>query len=342
MFHIRRTVVWMLIALTLVSCNDNRTPGVANPSPTVYVAVATVATTQTIAPIATPESTESPEQPACYLVTLPADFASSYAIQGWQEFASQINVRLTYFYFPEDCQPESLERDGLRILYGGLIPEDEVGLVILNPIDSGTLGVFYQHLIQHEYWQMGPEDYPALVDDTNGLSRNLVFLRVNELNGDNTIVGNPLTVLTSLAEHEYIHIAQSRNNPDLAEMVWSDNEYQAFIEGYANIGNVSSQRYYFETQAAIVMLQNLDLMNRSGELQDRIASALKNQGSDVPAFLAVDLPVYDRHVQAFFLRVGGQAYVDGLRQGEISPYALFTRAGCGDLTAYHVILEIFK
>ncbi len=91
-----------------------------------------------------------------------------------------------------------------------------------------------------------------LLDDSTGASRNLVFLRVNELNGDQTIIGNPLTVLTSLAEHEYIHVAQSRNNPDLAEMVWTDKDYQYFIEGYANIGNVSSQRYYFETQDAIV------------------------------------------------------------------------------------------
>jgi hypothetical protein len=38
--------------------------------------------------------------------------------------------------------------------------------------------------------------------------------------------------------------------------------------------------------------------------------------------------------------VGGQAYVDALQQGEISPYVLFCRAGSGDLAAYKIIKEI--
>jgi hypothetical protein len=280
--------------------------------------------------------------PACYQTELPGEIASSYAILGWRAFAAQAGFDLTYYYFPTDCSPDSLEQDIKSLLSSELVPVDEVGLLILNPVDSGTLGRLYQHLAQHEYWQMGPEDYPALLEDSTGVNRNLIFLRVDELNGDQTIIGNPLIVLTSLAEHEYIHVAQSRNNPDLATMVWMDKDYQYFIEGYANIGNASSQRYYFETQDAITMLQNLDLMNRSGELQPRIAEALQDQGSDVTAFLAAGVPVYDRHIEAFFLRVGGQAYLDGLRQGEVSPYTLFTRAGSGDLMAYKVIREILK
>ncbi len=274
------------------------------------------------------------------MTDLPAEIATSYAIQGWQAFATQAGFDLLYFYFPPDCPAESLERDGQSILYSGLVPANQVGLVILNPVKAGVLGTFYRHLIQHEYWQMGPEDYPALLDDSTGASRSLVFLRVNELNGDQTIIGNPLTVLTSLAEHEYIHVAQSRNNPDLANMVWTDKEYQYFIEGYANIGNVSSQRYYFETQDAIVLLQNLDLMNRAGSLQSSIAVALEAQGSNPSTFLAEDPPVYDSHIVVFFLRVGGQSYVDGLKQGEISPFLLFTRAGSGDLEAYRVLTAI--
>jgi hypothetical protein len=297
--------------------------------------------TSAITPDVTLEPGPTPTSfPPCYTTDLPVEIATSYAIQGWQAFATQAGFGIVYFYFPPGCQAESLERDGLNILYAGLVPADQVGLVILNPVEAGVLGTFYQHLIQHEYWQMGPEDYPALLDDSAGASRSLVFLRVNELNGDQTIIGNPLTVLTSLAEHEYIHVAQSRNNPDLANMVWTDKEYQYFIEGYANIGNVSSQRYYFETQDAIVMLQNLDLMNRTGELQSGIAAALEAQGSNVSEFLATDPPVYASHIQTFFLRVGGQAYVDGLHQGEISPYMLFTRAGSGDLRAYQAIRYI--
>ena len=292
---------------------------------------------------ATTEPSPTPTAlPPCYITDLPVEIATSYAIQGWQAFAAQAGFKLLYFYFPPDCPAESLDYDGQNILYSGLIPPDHVGLVILNPVETGLLGSFYRHLIQHEYWQMGPEDYPALLDDSTGASRNLVFLRVNELNGDQTIIGNPLTVLTSLAEHEYIHVAQSRNNPDLADMVWTDQEYQYFIEGYANIGNVSSQRYYFETQDAIVMLQNLDLLNRAGSLQTSISMALEKQGSSVSSFLSENPPVYSSHVDAFFLRVGGQAYVDGLHQGEISPYLLFTRAGSGDLGAYKVIQEIIS
>ena len=297
--------------------------------------------------LASPTATSTPEPtatstPTCYRTDLPVEIATSYAIQGWQAFATQAGFNLLYFYFPPDCPTESLEQDGHHVLYSGLVPADQVGLVIINPVEAGVLGTFYQHLVQHEYWQMGPEDFPALLDDSAGVNRNLVFLRVDELNGDQTIIGNPLTVLTSLAEHEYIHVVQSRNNSGLAEMVWTDKEYQYFIEGYANIGNVSSQRYYFETQDAIAILQNLDLMNRSGELQARIGMALEDQGSSVAEFLSADVPVYDGHIETFYLRVGGQSYVDGLKQGEISPYLLFTRAGSGDLGAYQVIREIIS
>jgi hypothetical protein len=313
--HACRALVWMLVSLLLVACNASLRPGGLTPSPTVYT---------TMTAEATPEPTDLPP---CYQTTLPADIATSYAIQGWQEFATQSGIVLNYFYFPEGCPADLLELDSRRILYGDLIPEDQVGLVILNPVDSGSLGALYRHLIQYEYWQMGPEDYPALLEDKTGVNKNLIFLRFNELNGDDTIIGDPLTVLASLAEHEYIHSVQSRNNPNLADMVWTDKDYQFFIEGYANIGNASSQRYYFETKSAIEVLQNLDQLNRSGNLQSRITIALQEQGLSAAVFLAADAPIYDRHIQAFFLRVGGQAYVDALQQGEISPYLLFCRAG---------------
>jgi hypothetical protein len=327
----------LLSLLNLCTCN------VPPPPTDVYPTV--IATHTATVAIPTPSVTFEPTvkpklSPACYQSELPPDIATSYAIQGWQVFAAQADFNLTYFYFPPDCPADSLELDGQNLLYSDFAGKDQVGLVILYPVNVGILGALYQHLISHEYWQMGPEDYPALLEDSPGMNKNLIFLRVDELNGDQTIIGNPLIVLTSLAEHEYIHIAQGRNNPDLANMVWSDKDYQYFIEGYANIGNASSQRYYFETQAAIATLQNLDLMNRGGELQSRIAAALEKQGLDSLSFLAADLPVYDRHIQAFFLRVGGQAYLDGLRQGEISPYLLFTRAGSGDLAAYSVINDI--
>jgi hypothetical protein len=326
--HTARSLVLILVTLLLAGCKTSLRPGNPTLLPTVYV-------TNTV------EATSEPtDQPICYLTVLPADVATSYAIQGWQQFSALSNIVLKYFYFPEGCPADLLESDGQRLLYGDLVPEDQVGLVILNPIDGGSLGALYQHLIQYEYWQMGPEDYPALLEDKTGINKNLVFLRFNELNGDDTIIGDPLTVLASLAEHEYIHIAQSRNNPDLADMVWTDKDYQFFIEGYANIGNASSQRYYFETKAAIEILQNLDQLNRSGNLQSRITNALQEQGMSAAVFLAADAPIYDHHIQAFFLRVGGQVYVDALQQGEISPYVLFCRAGSGDLVAYKIIKEI--
>jgi hypothetical protein len=339
MKSIKFCLVMLLVALILDGCQPVTPAPKDMPTP-LMEPVATIglaSPTATITPAATATAI-----PACYGTELPVEIATSFAIQGWQAFATQAGFGLAYFYFSPDCPAESLERDGHNILYTGLVPADQVGLVILNPVESGVLGAFYQHLIQHEYWQMGPEDYPALLGDSIGVNRNLVFLRVNELNGDQTIIGNPLTVLTSLAEHEYIHVAQSRNNPDLAEMVWTDMDYQYFIEGYANIGNVSSQRYYFETQAAIVLLQNLDLLNRAGSLQSSIAVALEILGSSVSTFLAEDPLVYDSHIETFFLRVGGQVYVDGLKQGEISPYLLFTRAGSGDLGAYYVIQEMLS
>jgi len=280
--------------------------------------------------------------PPCYQTSPSESIMGSYAIQGWQAFAQSAGFSIILYYFPADCSTDSLERDGQAILFGDQLHQDQVGLVVLNPIESGSLGKLYQHLIQHEYWQMGPEDYPAILDDTEGMNKNLVFLRLDELNGDNTIIGNPLVVMASLAEHEYIHIVQSRNNPNLASMVWNDKDYQAFIEGYANIGNASSQRYYFETKAAIEILQSLDLMNRSGSLQPKLEAELEKQDLTAGIFNESMPFVYDRHVRAFFLRVGGQAYIDSLEEGEISPMALFCRAGSGDLAAYGLIREILR
>jgi len=329
----------MLLMLLLMGCQ----PPASDPVDSPILSTITQSPDREIEASITPQPSVTPTlMPPCYLTELPADAASSYAVLGWQAFAAQMGINLAYFYFPADCSPDSIIRDGERILYSSLVPDDRIGLVVLNPVDDGMLGVFYEHLVRHEYWQMGPEDYPALLEDSAGVNKNLVFLRVDELNGDETIVGNPLEVMTSLAEHEYIHIVQSRSNPTLAEMVWGDKDYQYFIEGYANIGNVSSQRYYFETQAAIALVQNLDLMNRGGTLQPGIATALQELGMDSESFLANATPVYDRHIEAFFLRVGGQAYVDGLRQGVISPYLLFVRAGSGDLIAYDVIRALFN
>ena len=276
--HAFETLVCLFFTLILVACNTHLTPDSLPPSPAVY---------ETFTGIVTPEPTNPP---TCYQAVLPADIANSYAIQGWQEYATQIGISLRYFYFPEDCPVDHLEQESQEILYGDLIPEDQVGLVILNPVDSGTFGAFYRHLIEHEYWQMGPEDYPALLEDKAAVNKNLVFLRFNELNGDDTIIGDPLTVLASLAEHEYIHIAQSRNNPDLADMVWADKDYQFFIEGYANIGNASSQRYYFETKSAIEILQNLDQLNRSGNLCNPISTKPCRSRERMPLLFLLQIP----------------------------------------------------
>jgi hypothetical protein len=333
------TIVFLFVQGILLSgCKGNG----AVPMPEKIVTELPTATGISLpTPTLTPQPTPTP-YPPCYLSDLPVDIVTTYAIQGWQQFANQAELKLVYYYFPEDCSAEALERDGHEILYESSLPSDSVGLVILNPVDSGVLGLLYKHLVVHEYWQMGPEDYPALLDDGPATNKRLVFLRVNELNGDETIIGSPLTVMASLAEHEYIHVAQSRNNPDFAEMVWSDKDYQDFIEGYANIGNASSQRYYFETKAAIEILQNLDMMNRNGLLQAKIEQVLAGMDSSSEAFNASPPVVYDRHVRAFFLRVSSQAYLDALNEGTISPYVLFTRAGSGDILAYKVIREVLK
>jgi hypothetical protein len=292
----------------------------------------------TVTPTEPPLPTVLPTfSPSCYQNPPPENVTESYAIRGWQAFAETNAFPVNIYYFPADCLPNGLEQDARTVLFGNILQNDQVGLIVLNPIESGSLGSLYSHLIQHEYWQMGPEDYPAILADQEGMNKNLVFLRVDELNGDNTIIGDPLVVMTSLAEHEYIHIVQSRNNPDLAGMVWSDKDYQAFIEGYANIGNASSQRYYFETRAAIEILQSLDLMNRNGSLQTRLRAELEQQGLDPAEFKRSPPSIYDQHVRAFFLRVGGQAYIDFLEEGEISPLELFIRAGCGDLSAYQLM-----
>ncbi len=336
-----RSMSWCVVItmIALVACQKQKNVTLdqtIEPAPTLTMTSMAIAS-ETPSPTITPTVI-----PPCYQTALPESIMESYAIQGWQAFAQSAGFSIALYYFPADCSTDSLERDGQAILYGNLLHQDQVGLVVLNPVESSSLGKLYQHLIQHEYWQMGPEDYPAVLDDPQGMNKNLVFLRVDELNGDNTIIGNPLVVMTSLAEHEYIHIVQSRNNSDLAGMVWNDKDYQAFIEGYANIGNASSQRYYFETKAAIEILQSLDLMNRSGNLQPRLLVELEKQDPTAGIFNESTPFVYDRHVRAFFLRVGGQAYIDSLEVGEISPLALFCRAGSGDLAAYGLMREILR
>ncbi|HEY9078310.1 MAG TPA: hypothetical protein VIO61_17370 [Anaerolineaceae bacterium] len=312
--------------------------------PTIIPITLTPAIIPTIPPL--PTSTASPTStnfPPCYQEKLSAQMEDTPAIRGWKTFASRANIQLHYFYFPPVCSKEALERDAERIFYGSTVGPDETGLVILNPVYEGKLGDLYHHLAWYDFWQMGPEDYPYILKNDEGIRPNIVVLRVDRLSGDGKVGTNITTMMEGLAEHEYIHTIQAINNPHLAKMIWQNDTYRAFIERYANIGNNSSGRYFRAAPTYVSLLQFLDGLNQQGILEARVVDILQKRGLTINHLPPNSKqPIYGQNLRSFLETSGGKKYIEQLSKGQINPLMLVESAGSGKLEIYKLLQQLYN
>lgn len=353
--HSARWIGWRLLILAagllgLGACAagpavnvDPQPPGTPPTAVELAVGPPTQVPTETAlpSPTAVPTSTPVPA-PVCMQETLPLGYENATAVEGLRLFTAENNFKLRTFYFPYTCSPEAAEQDAELLFFGNIIADDEVALIVLEETWNGTLGTLYGHLLWYEFWAMGPEDYPMVLERSEGIETNIIIFRADKTNGDGHEGNALLGLMVGLAEHEYIHTVQGRNNPDLAEMIWNTGVYRAFIERFANVGNNTGQRYYRATYSMLTLLQVLDGLNSRGELEPLVSELLAEQGFDIDTFLGRELAIYNKHLLLAVQTVGGDAYVAQLNNGRVSPLALLEMAGCGDLVAYEVVHEIYN
>jgi hypothetical protein len=350
-----RWLVWITLGLVSLlgfgacaaSGPDNNSGAQLPEAPQAAVETATPLPTEILTetpvplPTATPTSTPLPA-PVCFQETLPVGYENTSAVEGLRLFTAQNDLKLRTIYFPAGCTPEGTEQDAELLFFGNIIADDEVALVVLEETWSGVLGTLYGHLLWYEFWAMGPEDYPMVLERSEGIETNIIIFRADKINGDGHEGNSLLGLMIGLAEHEYIHTVQGRNNPDLAEMIWNTGVYRAFIERFANVGNNTGQRYYRATYSMMTLLQMLDGLNSSGELEPLVGEVLAEKGFDIDTFLGREQAVYNKHLHLAVQTMGGDAYMTQLSSGRVSPLRLVEMAGCGDLIAYEVVQEIYN
>ena len=196
----------------------------------------------------TPEPTITPtpidyDTIACYSENLPYAWAESAAVLGWKFFADKNELDYRLLYFPSLCSEDAVEQDLSYLLYDNK-NLDETVFLLLDERSTGFAARFHQHLTFYDFWAMGPEDYPMLVEGGEEVNPNLLFFRTDRLNGEGFEGNEILQIMIGLGEHEYIHTVQGRNNRRLALDIWEDPIYQAAIEFYANMGNNAAHRYF--------------------------------------------------------------------------------------------------
>jgi hypothetical protein len=355
-WRVARRMGWVLLLLVslfgLGACVSNRNErnGVAQPSgtplgavelPTLPPPTAVPTASPTPMPTTVPTPTPVPD-PVCMIETLPPGYENAAAVEGLRLFTAENNLKLRTIYFPYTCPPEDVEQDAELLFFGNIIADDEVALIVLEETWTGVLGTLYGHLLWYEFWAMGPEDYPMVIERSENIETNIIIFRADKINGDGHEGNSLLGLMIGLAEHEYIHTVQGRNNPDLAEMIWNTGVYRAFIERFANVGNNTGQRYYRATYTMMTLLQVLDGLNSRGELEPLVGEVLAEKDFDIDSFLGRELAIYNKHVHLAVQTMGGDAYVAQLSSGRISPLTLVEMAGCGDLVAYDVLHEIYN
>ena len=279
--------------------------------------------------------------PQCYIEDLPAGYVESPAAQGLKFFTDRNDLELIYIYFPVNCSMEDIEHDLELLFFGDIIKDDQIALFFLEPSVEGTLGKLYGHLLFYNFWAMGPEDYPMVLDKRGDIESNIIVFRVDRMYGEGHEGDAILPLMQGMAEHEYIHSVQGRNNFDLAEMIWSDGVYRYFIENYANIRNNAGKMYYEASYTLLILLQFCDGLNSLGTLEEKVEDILAEQGMSAETFLDRDLLIYNQHIKAHVEQVAGPNYLERLEYGEISPMVLVEMAGSGDIEAYEVIRRLY-
>ena len=338
-----------LVLLLFVGC-------VSTPEPTAMPIAAVTETTISDAIVAsvTPEPTTTPTQEpvptitptyfdyetvACYSEELPYAWAESAAVLGWKFFADREELAYRTIFFPAMCSDERIEQDMEYLLY---LNEkmDETIFIMLEETYSGTLGQFYTHLTRYDFWAMGPEDYPMILDDPD-VNPNLIFFRVDRMNGEGWEGNEILGIMVGMGEHEYIHTIQARNHPGIAFEIWTDPIYQATVEFYANLNNNSGQRYYRAPSAYLSLIQMLDGLLQMEKLEDAVIAVLEEMDIAPDEFLNRENAIYNTNINALMVNMAGNNYLTHLEREPLNALLLATWAGLGDPVAYDVVRTVY-
>jgi hypothetical protein len=303
----------------------------------------TITITPTITSTPSPTITPTPidyETIACYSEDLPYAWAESAAVLGWKFFADKNELEYRLLYFPSLCSEDAVEQDLTYLLYDNK-NLDETIFLLLDERNTGFAAKFHQHLAFYDFWAMGPEDYPMLVEGGEEANPNLLFFRTDRLNGEGFEGNEILQIMIGLGEHEYIHTVQGRNNRRLALDIWEDPIYQAAIEFYANMGNNAAHRYFRANSAYFDLMQMLSLLHQMEKLASYTEAILDEMGITLEAYKSKELVIYDANIRQAAIAMAGNNYLAALQEGEISPLMLATRIGMGDKDTYELVRTLY-
>ena len=348
-------IVFMLAVVVFAPACQQESPDVASEVEAVIdetvTAANTLPSTQTPTVVSTPTATITPEPTitptpidyatiACYSENLPYAWAESAAVLGWKFFADNHELNYRVLYFPSHCSEQAVEQDLTYLLYDNQ-NFGETLFILLDERVSGIAAAFHQHLLFYDFWAMGPEDYPMLVEGSEEVNPNLLFFRTDRLNGEGFEGNEILQIMIGLGEHEYIHTVQARNNRRLASDIWQDPVYQATIEFYANIGNNAAHRYFRANTAyfdLMLMLSNLQKMEKLVSYSEVI---LEEMGLSLDAFKDKELVIYDANIRDAAIKMAGNNYLAALQEGEINAFMLATWMGLGDRDTYELVRTLY-
>ncbi len=351
MHNIRLIAISIFIALiALTGCSKGNvttsTPGLMTATPVLTEVVVNTVTpepTETLVPEPTPSITPTyvdHETIACYSEELPYAWSESAAALGWKYFAEREALPYRMIYFPAMCSQDRIEDDLAYLLFHN-DNIDETIFIMLDESYTGTLGQFYTHLKKYDFWAMGPEDYPMILNQEEFVNPNLIFFRVDRMNGEGWEGNEILGIMVGMGEHEYIHTVQARNHPGIAFEIWTDPIYQACVEFYANLNNNSGQRYYRAPSAYLSLIQMLDGLSQMGELEEDVEEILSEEELTLDEFLVRDLTIYDSNIQDLMVNMAGNNYLTYLQREELNALLLATWAGLGDPVAYQLVRTLY-
>jgi hypothetical protein len=346
-------IVFILLSIVVTACQTQQeyatvtlmatVEATSMPVPVIETATLVPSATQTTGP--EPEPTVTPtyvdyETIACYSDELPYAWAESAAALGWKFFAERESIPYRMLYFPAMCAADRIEADMEYLLYQNT-KVDETIFIFLEETYSGTLGQFYTHLTKYDFWAMGPEDYPMILNREENVNPNLIFFRVDRMNGEGWEGNEILGIMVGMGEHEYIHTVQATNHPGIAFDIWTDPIYQATVEFYANLNNNSGQRYYRAPSAYLSLIQMLDGLLQMGELEEDVAEILSEENIDLEEFLNRELLIYDSNIQDLMINMAGNNYLEHLTREELNALMLATWVGLGDPLTYQLVRSLY-
>lgn len=345
------TVIIIIHSGCLSTGSVTETPAITptdNPTATVTL-TPTLPPTHTPTPTLTLTATATPEP--CYTLDVPASWEYTLAVSQARKFAEKNNLVLKVFTYPTNCPDEKVKEDMQYFFYGQEVDDNELWLLVVPETLRGPVGSLHYHLIFYDFWAMGPEDYPKVLVEALGLKdqlaslppvrANVIMFRRDRLDG--APGENSSDLMRRMIEHEYIHTVQGKNNPNLAQLIWDDLPYRAFIERYTNLGNKAASRYARGTVTLYAMLLFLDTLNQQGILQEKVTEVLTKKGVTLAEYLEhPGIRIISFNMDEEILDISGADYLARIQQGSPSPYYMITLAGSGSLLGYEVLQQLYE